>query len=296
MRLTRKIRHRRRSLLDRLQWGPTVYVGISALSLAIFVGFYAIFNSWRFVVGLCSILLIHELGHVIAAARRRIPVSPPVFIPFLGAILFWLKEPDTAADEGILALGGPAAGLLACGGFWAAGLLLPSPLLIEVANTGFAMHLYNLLPVPPLDGGRMLRAVSPWVLWIFLPGLLFLAVRSLRSSMAVVVTWAWEETKSKTPETYYQLPGLARGLFLAAYFVLLGSSLVGLLLTQTPGSPSPAFLREFIPSGGAAVVTVLIGMWAIYNRYETLLPPWPWLRNWWDVHLAVRPKDRNPVP
>jgi Zn-dependent protease len=36
-------------------------------------------------------------------------------------------------------------------------------LLLYVAEWGFFLNLINLLPVPPLDGGRVTAAVSPWI-------------------------------------------------------------------------------------------------------------------------------------
>ena len=40
-----------------------------------------------------------------------------------------------------------------------------NPLALSLSWFGFTINLFNLLPVPPLDGGRVAAAISPWI-WI----------------------------------------------------------------------------------------------------------------------------------
>src|ERR1051325_8470482 len=51
------------------------------------IGGYAIFYGWKFAVGLVILIFIHECGHLLAARRVGLPVSAPMFIPFMGAII-----------------------------------------------------------------------------------------------------------------------------------------------------------------------------------------------------------------
>jgi Zn-dependent protease len=46
---------------------------------------YAFIFGWRYAVGFVLLLLVHELGHYIAARQRKLDVGLPTFIPFVGA-------------------------------------------------------------------------------------------------------------------------------------------------------------------------------------------------------------------
>ena len=55
---------------------------------------------------------------------------------------------------------------------WGLGEYLDSDLLIALAFTGFFLNLFNLAPISPLDGGRIVAAIHP-SLWVV--GLVLLA-------------------------------------------------------------------------------------------------------------------------
>jgi len=105
------------------------------------------------------------MGHVLAAKRKGIPVSAPAFIPFLGALITMKKQPLNAQDEAYLAFGGPLLGTIGALGALGLGVMLESPALLSVAQVGFFLNLINLIPVHPLDGGRIVTAISRW-LWV----------------------------------------------------------------------------------------------------------------------------------
>lgn len=56
------------------------------ISMMVSIGAYALIYPWGFAIGIVLLLLVHELGHVIAAKRIGLPVSAPLFIP-LGALI-----------------------------------------------------------------------------------------------------------------------------------------------------------------------------------------------------------------
>ena len=135
-------------------------------SMLVSVGAYALIWGWRFAVGFVLLLLVHELGHVIQLRREGIKASAPMFIPFLGALVAMKELPKDAAAEARVGLAGPVLGSLGAlvplaiyklngGEFWAA-----------LAFTGFFLNLFNLLPVLPLDGGRAMAALSPWMWFV----------------------------------------------------------------------------------------------------------------------------------
>jgi len=146
---------------------------VGSMLIAAAVYYFFLFHNVTIAVGFVVLMLVHELGHVIAMKWMGLSASPPIFIPFLGALINMRELPKNALVESIVGIGGPllgTIGALAC--YWAA-VQTHNPVfqfeLLIVAQLAFMLNLFNLLPVPPLDGGRITAAVSPW-LWV--PGLL----------------------------------------------------------------------------------------------------------------------------
>lgn len=158
------------------------------ISMMISVGAYALIYPWGFAVGFVLLLLVHELGHVIAAKRIGLPVSAPLFIPFVGALISMKKQPLDAKTEAYVAFGGPILGTLGATAVFIAAYYMDSPLLYSLAYIGFFLNLINLLPIHPLDGGRIATAVSRWLWLVGLVGGLAIIVY-LRSILFFII-WA----------------------------------------------------------------------------------------------------------
>lgn len=62
---------------------------------------------------LVLLILAHEMGHVMAARQRGLPVSVPACIPFVGAYITMKQRPVSAETEAYVAYSGPFAGTLA---------------------------------------------------------------------------------------------------------------------------------------------------------------------------------------
>jgi Zn-dependent protease len=111
-------------------------------------------------------VLLHELGHCLAARQRGIGVERILLFPFGGMAQF-NRIPRSAADELYITIAGPAVNFILAGLFY--GLLysgladtLPPNLahpLAFLAWINLLLGLFNLLPVFPMDGGRILRAL-----------------------------------------------------------------------------------------------------------------------------------------
>jgi Zn-dependent protease len=95
-------------LLLKLKWVAGALK--SVVSMAAMLGVYSALYGWRFALGFTLQLLVHELGHVFVAWRYGLPVSAPMFIPFVGALILLKERPDKARTEAWMALGGPMAG------------------------------------------------------------------------------------------------------------------------------------------------------------------------------------------
>ena len=146
--------HKHRTVLAQMiQYFKKHQYVASIITLLLSVGAYALLFPLAFAVGLVAMLLIHEIGHVWAARQKGIPVSVPLFIPFVGALVWMKKRPRDARTEAYIALAGPVAGTLGALVVYGAGIWFQHPLLLVIAKIGFFLNLINLLPMPPLDGG-----------------------------------------------------------------------------------------------------------------------------------------------
>jgi Zn-dependent protease len=136
-----------------------VSTGVTAL-------IYAQLFGWAFGVGIVLLILIHESGHVVVARIMGVPVTLPVMIPFLGAFVSMKQQPRTVAQESIMAIGGPVLGSIAAGLCYLGYLSMPDSstgqLLRALAYFGFLINLFNLIPLTPLDGGRVTSLLSKW--------------------------------------------------------------------------------------------------------------------------------------
>jgi Zn-dependent protease len=127
---------------------------------------YALFWGWPFAAGFVALLFIHEMGHVAALRMMGIRATAPMFIPFLGAFIGMKEMPKNAFAESVMAYGGPLLGTLGAIACVGVGLLTGNPFWYALAMSGFLLNLFNLLPISPLDGGRIIGVISPR-LWIF---------------------------------------------------------------------------------------------------------------------------------
>ena len=167
--------------------------GGAILSMAVSIGAYTLFAPFELAVGVVLLLLVHELGHAIAAKYRGLPVSAPIFIPLVGALILMKRHPRNAETEAFIALGGPVLGSLCSAVLYALGHALAVPLFVALAHIGFLFNLINLLPIRPLDGSKIVVAVTRW-LW--LAGLVggLLGVYYLQSYLLMLLwlIFAWE--------------------------------------------------------------------------------------------------------
>lgn len=169
--------HKNRTVLAQMiQYFKKHQYVASIITLLLSVGAYALLFPLAFAVGLVAMLLIHEIGHVWAARQKGIPVSVPLFIPFVGALVWMKKRPRDARTEAYIALAGPVAGTLGALVVYGAGIWFQHPLLLVIAKIGFFLNLINLLPMPPLDGGRISAAVTRWLWLVGVAGGLWLVI------------------------------------------------------------------------------------------------------------------------
>ena len=207
-------------------------------SMIVSIGAYALLWGWQFAIGFVVLLLIHELGHVFEAKRQGLPVSAPMFIPFLGALIVLKELPDNAWNEAKVAIAGPIVGGLGAAAVWGIGEAIDSELLVALAFTGFFLNLFNLAPISPLDGGRIVAAIHP-ALWIV--GLLLLLGLTIIAPNPILIlilvlggleSWRrWQQRSMPQAEAYYRVTQTQRWVTGVSYVVL--AALLTLGMSET---------------------------------------------------------------
>ena len=202
------------------------------------IGVYATQWGWGFATGFVILILIHEAGHAVAMRREGIPASAPVFIPFVGAFIAMRGRPRNAYVEAKVALGGPLAGSIAAWATLAAGLAFGRPLLVAVGHAAVFLNLFNLIPVSPLDGGRIAGVFtrSFWIVGYAVGIAVTIVTRSpiLVLVMVVGLYTMWQSARHPVPG-YHDVPGRQRLGMGLAYAALV----IALALTLDVGMPAP---------------------------------------------------------
>lgn len=131
-------------------------VGLAGASL----GGYALLFSWEFAVIIVASIAFHEYGHVWAMRRQGMRTRGFYLLPFIGGA----AVPDSKyPSEGALAyvsIMGPVFGFVLAVTTGVVALVSGSALLAAASSWMALINLFNLFPVNPLDGGRILRSVA----------------------------------------------------------------------------------------------------------------------------------------
>jgi Zn-dependent protease len=174
-------------LFSGLKWGKLATSGGSMLlSLAI----YATIWGWRYAAGFIALLFAHEMGHYVAARQRGLNVGAPAFIPFMGAWIALEDHPANVETEAYVAIAGPVVGTIAALAVYLWARSEDSGLLLAIAYSGLFLNLFNLLPISPLDGGRVTAVLGPRVWFLGVPLLLALMLYRPSPMLVIVVILA----------------------------------------------------------------------------------------------------------
>jgi Zn-dependent protease len=220
---------------------PKLKLFSTSASMLVSIAAYQLIFGWLFAVGFVLLLLLHELGHVFQLRREGIKASAPMFIPFLGAVISAKSMGDDAAAEARVGLAGPILGSIATLiplGIW---LATGSDFWRALAFVGFFLNLFNLLPVVPLDGGRAMAALSPWVWLVGFAGLLAMVFLFPNPILVLIVvlggmeTWRrWRARNTPEGRAYHRIPTRTRVLVAAIYLLLIAALALGVSATHLP--------------------------------------------------------------
>jgi Zn-dependent protease len=231
---------------------PKLKLLTTAGTALVSVAAYSLFWGWQFAAGLVVLLFVHEMGHVIQLRREGIPASAPMFIPFLGAVITSKSLGDNALAEARVGLAGPILGSLGAAVVALLAVLTGSDLLLALAYVGFLINLFNLLPVVPLDGGRAMAAMAPWMWFLGFGALVTMLFLVPNPILLIVVLfggletwrrWQLRKTGSLQQAAYYRVAPLHRLLVGAIYIGLIAALAFGMHETHIISSGGHSFSR-----------------------------------------------------
>lgn len=154
---------RHRSLIERLKVPRTSKAVLFFCTLALFLAIGAAAFDLFYTLALLAALIVHELGHALGMrvfGYRNINV---MLLPMMGALTTGLpKGKKKPWQEAIILLMGPVPGLIIGAGLFAAGSFADGGTFPGIPGTGVGIvfiiiNAFNLLPVMPLDGGRLVN-------------------------------------------------------------------------------------------------------------------------------------------
>jgi Zn-dependent protease len=196
----------------------------TGLSMFVTVGVYATICPWGFAIGIVLLLFVHEMGHVLMMRRHGLRASAPVFVPFMGAAIFLRDHPQDARTEAEIGIGGPilgTVGALACLGLF---FLTGNSLFLNLTYIGFMINLFNLIPLTPLDGGRVAAAISPKLWLVGLIAMLAAYFKWHNPIMLFILILSapqvWHTLKSGPDPAYYTVAPAERAVLTLLYLGL----------------------------------------------------------------------------
>lgn len=179
-----------------------VFLTLGSMSLSVFA--YSFRTSFWFALGFVILLFFHEMGHVLAFRKKGIKVSAPIFIPMLGAAVF--APPFTKKeDEAYTGYAGPLFGALSAIGLFGVWWLLPGQpkLLLVLSYAATFLNLFNLIPLRPLDGGRVAQIIGDWVKYIGFGALVLVTLLFQEPGFLLIWIFILSETSLNTWLKFY---------------------------------------------------------------------------------------------
>lgn len=192
-------------------------------SMIVTVLAYAMKFKLSFAFGFVLITAIHEVGHALVIRAKGLRAGALVFIPFVGGAVTLRNQPRSAWDDAHIGLAGPLAGTLASIGcvflYEGTGRVL----YLALASAGFLLNLFNLLPIGPLDGGRIAAAITKWM-WLL--GVVILGAMMVywRSPMLIFILvlglFQIYRGVRRPHRLFYKITAMQRAAIATAYFAL----------------------------------------------------------------------------
>ncbi len=210
----------------------------TGLTMVVSMWAYAMTWGWAYAAVFVLLIFVHEMGHAVALRKFGVKAGAPVFIPFVGAFIAMKEMPKDVRVEAWTAIAGPLVGTCGAIACFAIAIATRSTFWVAAAYTGFFLNLFNLIPLSPLDGGRVVAAISP-KLWIFgFTGVLLIFLRSWNPILLIILIPAgrnvyhlWKNRGAAQAE-YYQVDRKTKVRIALLYFALLAFLPLAMALTH----------------------------------------------------------------
>ncbi|MBV8491278.1 MAG: site-2 protease family protein, partial [Candidatus Eremiobacteraeota bacterium] len=207
---------------------------------------YVVLFGWKLAVVLMFVLLAHELGHYFAFRAYGLPARLPQFVPLFGAFTAG-APPEDLEHDAYIALAGPLTGLGLAAACYAIAVQTNDRFWFACADVSAFLNLFNMIPMPPFDGGRIIGALWP-PLWFagfglfvafafyFHVPLLFVAIIGLLGLPSMISAWrgnADPRAQRMTFASRLRVSGWYLATLLGLFFVMAQSHALG-----SPGAAS----------------------------------------------------------
>lgn len=179
--------------LKLLKTVQVIKVALLASSVAV----YSVMFTVEFALALIGVLVFHEYGHLRAMKKFGIPTKGMYLIPFVGGLAVG-DAPKTRWQDVYISMMGPVFGLVMTLAFYLIYLATENHFAGLVASTSALINLFNLIPVYPLDGGRVVKS-------LVFSGRNYLALIGLLTISALCFVVAWK-----------------LGLYFITFFIVIG--------------------------------------------------------------------------
>jgi Zn-dependent protease len=194
---------------------------VSILTLSISTIAYAFWLGPWLGILLALHLFWHEYGHVLALKRYGHELKWPVYIPFLGALVFAPKFNDRR-EEAVVAIMGPFAGFILALVLYLSYFFVPQEstyamILLAGAYIGVYLNLFNLIPIGSLDGGRVTQTLGTWFTWV---GIALLGLLTV-SFMQPFILYIWILVMVDMPFPSVKVKGILAPLLWVAMTALM---------------------------------------------------------------------------
>ena len=152
------VAHQRREDAERSRSsGWALKLGLFAASVGVAAVAFGMSLNLETLAILLGVLFVHELGHALAMKAFGYRNLQILFVPFFGAVASGRKRDVPAWQEIVVLLAGPVPGIVVGTALYLTLDPAASPLLANVAWSMLILNYFNLLPIVPLDGGRILN-------------------------------------------------------------------------------------------------------------------------------------------
>ncbi len=131
----------------------------SLISIVLFVVIFYLIFKWDivYILVLAGVILIHEIGHYLAMRIFKYKDLSIFFVPLIGAFASGNKDTISQKQRVFILLSGPVPGIIIGLILYYYGLRDTNEFLSKTSNIFILINLFNLLPIIPLDGGRLIQ-------------------------------------------------------------------------------------------------------------------------------------------